>query len=160
MQVVEKDLLSITTGIIMHQTNTLGVMGAGVALAIKEKYPQVFRAYQNVCMEPPTNMELLGKFQIICLSDNPPLYIVNVFGQAGYGRGKQTSYDAVDEALRDLQEFVTGHGLSDLSVCLPYKMGCDRAGGNWNIYSAIVDAYFPNAIACKLPVKEGVVDVV
>ena len=41
------DLLDSTAGIIAHQVNARGVMGSGVALAIKTKYPEVFKSYRE-----------------------------------------------------------------------------------------------------------------
>lgn len=34
MKIIDGDLLKITTGIIAHQVNTLGIMGAGLAKSL------------------------------------------------------------------------------------------------------------------------------
>ena len=62
--VIKKDILSITEGIIGHQVNTQGVMGAGLALKIREKYPQVYEEYRK-------NTPSLGNIQVVTI--NPSL---------------------------------------------------------------------------------------
>ena len=41
------DICSVNSGIIVHGCNAQGVMGSGVAKAIRLKYPQVFEDYKN-----------------------------------------------------------------------------------------------------------------
>ena len=48
------DLLNVTEGIILHGCNGQGVMGAGVAKAIKMKYPEAFTAYKEGSMHTGT----------------------------------------------------------------------------------------------------------
>ena len=39
------DLLKIDNGIICHQVNAMGKMGAGIALSIRKKWPVVYNDY-------------------------------------------------------------------------------------------------------------------
>jgi len=49
MKIINRDLLTIESGIIAHQVNCQGKMGAGLALKIRKKYPQVYEYYkQNI----------------------------------------------------------------------------------------------------------------
>ena len=52
MDVVSGNLLEIEEGIICHQVNCQGVMGAGVAKTIASRYPQVLSAYRELCDTP------------------------------------------------------------------------------------------------------------
>ena len=45
MRYIEGDILKIQEGIICHQVNCIGYMGAGIALGIKRKYYKVYDAY-------------------------------------------------------------------------------------------------------------------
>lgn len=77
------------------------------------------------------------------------LYIANVFGQ-GYisSSYRMTSYDATVRAF----EVLTKNDIIRSSPpYFPFKMGCGLGGGEWAIYSAIIEYYFPNAIICKCP---------
>lgn len=45
LNVKQGDLLAVNTGCIIHGCNAQGVMGAGVALAFKNKYPAAYTRY-------------------------------------------------------------------------------------------------------------------
>ena len=131
---------------ICHQVNCKGVMGAGLAKQIKDRYPMVYSLYKKVCFNRsfnPPEMDkspLLGKIQILYPEKgnlNPDDYhfcIVNCFGQDGYSSNSvQTDYVAVKECFRKINEMFSGK-----RVALPYKFGCGLAGGDWDkVYSLI-----------------------
>ncbi|WP_413986400.1 macro domain-containing protein [Paenibacillus polymyxa] len=77
IKIVEGNLLDATEDIIGHQTNTKGVWGSGVAKAIKDKYPNTYAAYRDLCHE--YGDKLLGSCWTIKASDNR--FIANLFGQ-------------------------------------------------------------------------------
>jgi O-acetyl-ADP-ribose deacetylase (regulator of RNase III) len=136
--VVDGDLLDVTEGLIAHQVNCRGVMGAGVARAIAKRYPDVDWLYQDHCRNY-TRQELLGTSLV--LRATPTLLVANIFGQLNTGRGLQTSYTAVAEALTTLQDrHVEGFLPTELHV--PYMMGCGLAGGDWDIYSELLDEHW------------------
>lgn len=118
--------LDSTADVIAHQTNCKGVMGAGIALAIRNKYPEIMPPYQSAC----NTGNMLGKCQLIETVDGQ-YFIANLFGQAGFGSGKQTNYDALQSALNSLVEQMCENGLT--SVSMPYNIGCGLAGGDWNV---------------------------
>ena len=72
MDVVSGNLLEIEEGIICHQVNCQGVMGAGVAKAIASRYPQVLSAYRELC-DTPTPWQLLGQIQAVRSAREPQL---------------------------------------------------------------------------------------
>lgn len=81
---------------ICQQVNCRGVMGAGLALQIRCKWPVVYRRYLGLCYGSDGNK--LGMYQEVLVEPN--LYIVNLFGQDGYGRSeRQTNYAALATAL-------------------------------------------------------------
>jgi O-acetyl-ADP-ribose deacetylase (regulator of RNase III) len=135
-QTVDGNVLDVTEGIIAHQTNCQGVMGSGVALAIRNKYPKVYEEYTKHCDQFTPN-QLLGTVQFVTV--NPKLYVANVFGQDSFGAGRrQTSYDATVDAwkiLFDHAEFL------DWSIYIPHLMGCALGGGNWYIYTSIIQSF-------------------
>lgn len=122
--------------IICHQTNCRGVMGAGIALQIKNIYPGVFRKYKKYC--DLYRSELLGKVLFVNCDDGKT--VANLFGQDSYGRGFcQTDYAALEKAISSVCNIATK---TKKSVGFPYKIGCDLAGGDWNIVSKIIGKYF------------------
>lgn len=143
MDVVSGNLLEIEEGIICHQVNCQGVMGAGVAKAIASRYPQVLSAYRELC-DTPTPWQLLGQIQDVRASST--LTVINLFGQESYSRSRRaTSYDAVDIAWKQI-----GAIWADDKIHVPHSMGCGLGGGIWSIYSAIVDAHHPDVVAVWL----------
>ena len=141
--VIDGDLLDVTEGIIAHQVNCYGVMGAGVALAIARRYPRVESRYRELCREV-TPEALLGHAQLV-LNATPehPVEVANLFGQLT--PGPATDYDAVRDALSLLADtaIVIGY-FGPLHV--PYLMGCGIGGGDWDTYSAILCEEWPGEV--------------
>lgn len=136
---VKGDLLQATENIIGHQVNCQGVMGLGLAAKIKNKYPIVFKRYRQLVNMYNSNKKiLLGTAQIIKVDENK--YVANLFGQFYYGRGKRhTDYKSLYQALETLKQKAKKH---NLTVALPYGLGCGLAGGNWNIVKGLINKTF------------------
>lgn len=148
MKHVKGDILGSHADVIIHQVNCQGVMGAGLAKQIRDKYPVVYLAYKALCddderMRMRTGQSqsgLLGRIQV-CYKDNYPIgrvedpqVIVNLFAQDRYGREQRyTDYEALRLCLEKVNQRFAGK-----SVAVPYKMGCGLAGGDWNVVSRII----------------------
>ncbi len=137
MKVIRKNLLSVTSGIICHQCNAKGVMGAGIAKVIRDKWPRVYQLYRKADLE-------LGLVIPVKVSES--LWVYNVVGQYGYGRiGMYTDYGAITKAFTKIDK-----RRGNKQVYIPYGMGCGLAGGDWAKYSSIIDEVCPGVIACKI----------
>ena len=147
MNFVDKDILTVSTGIICHQVNTKGIMGAGLALAVKTKYPGAYYHYK-------TSRLRLGRV-LLSRVDNR-LWIAHLIAQESFGPGVQTDYDAFRSSIRHLHQVQThlhkvqDKELRDLGVYLPYKIGCGLAGGDWDTVLAIIEEELPDATICVL----------
>lgn len=162
MEIIEKDLLTVEAGVICHQVNCQGVMGSGVALAIRNKWFQVYRDYMAMCSGAKPE-DLLGRHHSVIVGPDPlarpaTLFVCNVFGQLDYNRSGttqrvHTNYGAIQQAFTAIGKDVAHlayEGVFD-KVYVPYLMGCDRGGGVWSIVEQIIDSVCPGVIACKLP---------
>lgn len=140
------NLLNAPQKVIAHQVNCQGKMGSGVAKAIRDKYPKVYEDYLAVCKARPPK-SLCGMTQIVVDSER---VIVNLFGQEYYGYdGKRyTSYAYLTKALDYLFRTILFNTIdsneirelpSDKAFAIPYKMGCDRGGADWNIVESILE---------------------
>lgn len=140
MEVIEhSNLLNVKEGIICHQVNCVGVMGAGIALQIKEKWPDVFKQYASLCKIFKNNpAALLGKVQDIAVNDK--LVIANCFGQIYPGLGLMTCYESWKLIIKHLLDII--HYFGDISVHLPYGIGCGLAGGSWDMMMPILENEF------------------
>ncbi|UNH58496.1 macro domain protein [Bacillus phage vB_BsuS_PJN02] len=131
IHIVEGDLLKAEENIIAHQVNCQGVMGSGVALQIKKKYYKAFLAYEKYCANfayGNYREELLGGVQHVPVGELK--FISNLFGQLNYGRdGMQyTSTEALYKCFKRLRRFAERN---NLSVAMPYMIGCYRGGADW-----------------------------
>ncbi|MCM3784826.1 macro domain-containing protein [Neobacillus mesonae] len=136
---VKGELLEASEDIIGHQVNCMGVMRSGVSRQIREQYPEVYAAYISI-----TNSEIspLGQMQIVRTKDK---YIANLFGQKHYKktifRKQLTSIKALEQALTELLTFAEAH---QLSIALPYRIGADRNGTDWNEVFRMIEQVFIN----------------
>jgi O-acetyl-ADP-ribose deacetylase (regulator of RNase III) len=150
---IEKgDLLNSECDIIAHQVNCQGVMGSGVAFQIKEQWPIAFARYLDFLAKYKMSSNALGKIQIVEVSDNK--YVCNIFGQDRYGYkgNRYTSYDALDLGFKSLGQFALKH---KLSIGLPFNIGCDRGGGNWQTVLSLLNYRIPDDVICVLYKLKG-----
>lgn len=133
------NILNVTRGLICQQVNCQGVMGAGLAKAIRNKWPKVYTSYRVNYMKAK-----LGQIQPICVDNN--LYVINFFAQDRYGRDKQhTDYTAFTTCLIKLSQWQRKN-CPKLPVYIPYKIGCGLAGGDWSIVKELIKTIIPTAI--------------
>jgi O-acetyl-ADP-ribose deacetylase (regulator of RNase III) len=145
MNTIYKDILEIKYGIIAHQCNAKGVMGAGLALALRTQWPQVFDQYYEGLMRKKINE---GDCQLVEVSEN--LLVANLIAQRDYGRQKgrcYTEYDLLYQSLLSLRDQAE---IKKLPVFLPYLMGCGLAGGDWKIVLEMIERILPKATICQL----------
>lgn len=113
--------------------NCRGVMGSGIALQVKEKYPEVYFEYleliNNHKLGEDLRHTLLGRVHSVKVSNLQ--FIVNIFGQNYYGRDKKqyTDTEALFKAFKQIRHKAEQ---LDLSVAMPYKIGCYRGGADWD----------------------------
>ena len=132
MKIITGDITNINTGIIMHQVNCMGVMGSGVAKAIKTKWPIVFAEYKIKCDSSLGSKELLGYFQTVEITND--LKIVNSFTQLNYGTDfKQTVEDLLITNIKELDNYAKTLGVN---AYVPHFIGCGLGGGDWSIIEA------------------------
>lgn len=141
MRYISGDLLDGDWDVAAHVCNNHVVMGAGVALALKNKWPEVYAADKDFDSFV-SRTEKRGKFSNAILPDGRKIY--NLYAMVGIGNdghplNRNCQYDALYDALyrmcSDLSCIVR---LSDTVIGVPYLMGCCRAGGSWNIVVAIL----------------------
>lgn len=142
MTIIPKDILTVERGVIAHQVNCRGRMGAGLAKAIRKTWPIVYVLYRD-----EISYYGLGDCQVIPIHKG--LYVANLFGQIDFGNtGVFTDYGALTKALSLAVEFAEKAGLE---LFLPFLLGCGLAGGDWKIVSKIIDDFAPRAYVCKRP---------
>lgn len=152
INIVQGDALNVEKGIIVHGCNCLGVMGAGIALAVKNRYPAAYQAYRKQHENGGAGCGLeLGS--IIPVQVDDAKWIINAMTQPGVGGNNEddvlgrclghraVSYDAVTSCFEDVNVFARGIE-HETGECLPIvfpKIGAGLGGGNWAIIESIID---------------------
>lgn len=114
--------------VLLHICNTQGVMGSGIALEIKNRIPSAYAAYKDC--ESVVGLYLGG---ISCSGK-----VANLHAQRNYGRGtRHLNYGALVSCFRSFIERYDYHYGEE--VVIPHLMGCDRAGGDWEIVMELIE---------------------
>lgn len=149
---IDQNILHVSHGIIVHQVNLAGMMGAGVAKQIKERWPIVFAHYRTGLVAKAYR---LGDIQPVEVDKN--LYVVNLFGQVRFGwdGAQYTNYDAVARGLSEVQKLSVALAAPwRPNIFIPYGMGCGLGGGSWDVVYELISQCTPDAIICRLPDAE------
>lgn len=118
---------------IINPVNCVGVMGKGLALEFKNKYPENFLKYKKVC----DNNELtIGK----CFTTfENGKYIVN-FPTKNHWKNK-SEYSYIEEGMLALIRHINHYNIKSISIP---KLGCGLGGLEWNkVKQIIVDNLQP-----------------
>ena len=131
------NLLNCEEHTIVHGCNSLGVMGAGVALAIRKAYPEVYEDYKD--FEGSCGLELEDCITTQTKRNGKPFRIISAITQKACGSDANTvyvSYDAIQSVFRKLNNDLPKIGI--VSIAFP-KIGAGLANGDWSIIEAIIE---------------------
>lgn len=135
IKVTQGDLLKDDAEAIVNTVNCAGVMGKGIALQFKNKWPSNFRAYEAACKAKavrPGKMFVHG-----CGGLVKPHYIIN-FPTKDHWRGK-SDIGFIKDGLIDLVQKIRDLGIR--SVAVP-PLGCGNGGLEWTEVRPLIEAAF------------------
>ncbi len=137
------DVVSANGGILVHQVNCQRVAGAGLALQIRQRWPEWYEEYRSTSAG-------LGDASVFSVP-KVGVIIFSLYAQQGYGRNTvQTDYVAFDKGLQGLQRHVDNIRY-DGNIFFPHGIGCGLAGGFWPAIHRIIRRRFPDAPIVQLP---------
>ena len=127
--------------------NGIGVMGSGVALSLKNKWPEVYKVYKDMEKENVAGLtNRLGDNSSTCIDDN--IIVVNMIGQNGIGRRNNTiplKYVALMNCMIKIRTELISSFSYDRSqyfdkkpVIHSCKFGSELAGGNFNFILELI----------------------
>ena len=155
IKIVNGDLLQSNLPLIAHQTNCLGVMGAGIAKSIKDKWSIVYTQYVDKCRYYNYSKDLLGKCQVCVTEDEPIKFVANLFGEYSFTESvapfenRHTDYDALKKSLLHLKAICENTEITKIGI--PYKLGCGLAGGDWDgVVYPMLQELFANDLTITL----------
>lgn len=123
VEYITKDITTIEEGVIAHGVNAQRVMGSGVALAIRNKWPIVYERY----LQFPSGEAAMGMCDIVEIEPKV-LYVANCYTQLFYGyHGRFADPKSIETSIWDAYAFAD---YLNLSLYLP-KIGAGRGGLDW-----------------------------
>lgn len=132
------DLFRTDIDTIVHGCNAQGVMGAGVAKVIRDRYPEAYKVYRDHYISATDKFLSSLPMGHICFAKSNDKIIINAVTQHLYGRSdkRYVSYDAVAESFTRINRRFGGD--TD-QIAMP-KIGAGLAGGDWNVIEAIIES--------------------
>jgi O-acetyl-ADP-ribose deacetylase (regulator of RNase III) len=120
---------------VVNTVNCVGIMGKGIALQFKNKWPDNFRAYEAACKGKevrPGRMFVFDSGGLV-----KPNYIIN-FPTKDHWRGK-SRIEYIREGLKDLVARIKDLGIR--SIAVP-PLGCGSGGLEWSEVGPIIEGAF------------------
>jgi O-acetyl-ADP-ribose deacetylase (regulator of RNase III) len=136
MRTIRGDLLQLALDgefeAIIHGCNCQCVMGKGIALAIRQRFPE---AYAADLATVKGDRSKLGTISVAAIERGErTLHVVNGYTQFHWqGQGAKADYDAIRKVMAAVKTRFSGQRIG-----YP-KIGAGLAGGDWAIVASIID---------------------
>lgn len=128
LEFVKGDLFDAAADVRVNTVNCVGVMGAGVALAFKQRYPEMFRDYQRDCKNGLVKPGIMHVWK--SLSGD---WIINFPTKRDWR--DPSRYEDIEAGLDNLRSYLEGIG--SVTIALP-ALGCGHGGLDWNRVSQMI----------------------
>lgn len=137
----DADIKTSDAELLVNTVNTVGVMGAGVAKAIKERYPQIMKSYLAAIKhaDPARRLEP-GLIHLYNAPDNR--LVVNMATKKDWRQNSE--YEWVGAGLVYLNRLLCERRLDIKTVLLP-PPGCGNGGLDWARVNRMVKVYLRGA---------------
>ncbi len=112
----------------VNTVNCKGVMGAGVALAFKQHYPDMFKDYQRACRN---GLVMPGRLHV--WRNLTGDWVINFPTKRDWR--EQSRYEDIEAGLDALREYLKPYG--PITVALP-ALGCGNGGLDWGRVSSMI----------------------
>lgn len=115
------DLFTSTAAMIGHGVNTRGVMGAGIAVVFRQRYPEMYRTYREMC-----EMDDLEPGSAMMYQVGEGRWVANMATQDHPGPYARLAW--VRSAAEGVLAFADAEGVD--VVAIP-RLGCGIGGLQW-----------------------------
>lgn len=126
------NLLEADVEALVNTVNTVGVMGKGIALMVKEAFPENFREYAAACKR--------GEVEVgrVFLTQRPglagPRWIINFPTKKHWRHSSRIEW--IEEGLVDLRRVILEKGIR--SIAVP-PLGCGQGGLRWQNVRGLIE---------------------
>lgn len=133
---LEGDIFNSPAQVIVNAVNTVGVMGKGIALEYKKRYPRMFKLYKEMCEKHTLK---IGKLAIVYERDH---WILLFPTKENWRYPSKPEY--IEAGLDKFVKFYVEKQIT--SIAFP-KLGCGNGELHWEDVKALMEKYLN-----KLPI--------
>ncbi len=132
IEVIKGNLFDYKGDILINTVNCVGIMGKGIALEYKNRFPKMFQSYKKACKNNEVHP---GKLHIWRTNTE---WIIN-FPTKRHWRN-DSLYEDIGLGLKSLRKYLEDYG--ELTVLMP-PLGCGNGNLKWNnVLTLIKDQLF------------------
>lgn len=113
------DIFSLDVQAIVNPVNCLGVMGSGLALSFRKRFPDMFHEYKNLCSQKQIKIGHMHLWETNSLTN--PKFVINFPTKDDWKQPSEFWF--IEEGLDSLVDLVNQKSLE--SIAIP-KLGCGR----------------------------------
>lgn len=141
------NLLDSKAQTLVNTVNCVGVMGKGIALEFRRRYPQMFRQYVELCGRREVRPGIPYCYGAV------PQQILN-FPTKGHWKAKSRLSD-IERGLRLLERHYTDWNIT--SIAMP-PLGCGNGGLDWSEVKPLIErhlAHLPISVEVYVPLNHS-----
>ena len=127
---IEGNIFDSPAQVIVNTVNTVGVMGKGIALAFKQRYPEMFQRYKTTCEK---HLLTIGKLMLFYEADH---WLLLFPTKENWRNPSKLEY--IEKGLMKFVSTYAEKGIN--SIAFP-RLGCGNGELNWNDVKPLMEKY-------------------
>ena len=127
---IEGDIFNSPAQVLVNTVNTVGVMGKGIALEFKKRYPDMFQTYKEIC----DKRKLKTGSLVLCYE---PDHWILLFPTKEHWRNP-SRLDYIEAGLSKFSRTYAEKGIT--SIAFP-RLGCGNGELNWADVQPVMERY-------------------
>jgi O-acetyl-ADP-ribose deacetylase (regulator of RNase III) len=139
---LEGDIFSTKTQVLVNTVNCQGVMGKGLALEFRKRFPQMYEEYKQQCKEGRITIGSLHLYK------QAPRYWILNFPTKNHWRNK-SNLDYIERGLLEFRKKYAEWSIS--SIAFP-KLGCQLGGLDWDQVKPIMEKHLSDLPGLRVEV--------
>lgn len=127
---VEGDIFNSPAQVLVNTVNTVGVMGKGIALSFKKRYPEMFNKYRMACEK---NRLTIGRLMLWYGADH---WVLMFPTKENWRKPSRIEY--IEKGLMTFKAKYADYNIT--SIAFP-KLGCGNGELDWNEVKPLMEKY-------------------
>ena len=130
IEYIEGNIFDSPAQVIVNPVNTVGVMGKGIALSFKQRYPEMFQRYKVICEK---HQLTIGKLMLFYEADH---WLLLFPTKENWRNPSKLEY--IEKGLMKFVSTYAEKGIN--SIAFPC-LGCGNGELNWNDVKPLMEKY-------------------